>query len=669
MKKYFIFAAIATVGLFASCSSSDDVTANDAGSFENPDGRQAIRLNLATPGAMISRGTGTVGGVGTVGDANYMPNAWAGQRINVFMFTKGTQADPYATVLKLTETDASTQAAPAYFYDNQVMITPGTTENLIDAPAMQTPTEAGEAMIADGTINYYPSQGNYDFFGYHADDAVTNPVDKTTDAENLWTVPFTINGTQDLMSTKAALTGDPADGATQAGIMASASRPKDYYSAYSARKNVQPTLTFKHLLTRLQFSVKAGNDAAAGNEGGTPAVYYTEDEAYTANAGLTGARLTTDVKTPGTNYTASTAAAYNATLPGAFPNDGTYVLQTGEASTINTAISTSYNDGETLSADDANSYNATLGGAVTTSDLDPTTVVYYTKAECNEYNKANVSGAVDETDIKTPAGPATQNIANAVKVTSIQVLSENTKGDLAVAWTGDKADYEKITWDDNQPAEADRWLTLMERPISYKFVGTPTFTYADLAAYAGKDNAWYTALDANSTPTKNEVDNAVGALVDGIGQAVYNTLSTAGKAKYVVDNSINYANQNLIALTPTYPDTDLAKTKKVGESIILSPGTYDANGVAQSGTPLANTAKLRMKVALEQNVPTNWNNPTVRVPKTQEYELDIKAPDDGFKQNTSYNIILTVYGLERIEVIAVVEPWGDGGNLNVGQDD
>ena len=75
-----------------------------------------------------------------------------------------------------------------------------------------------------------------------------------------------------------------------------------------------------------------------------------------------------------------------------------------------------------------------------------------------------------------------------------------------------------------------------------------------------------------------------------------------------------------------------------------------------------------MKVALEQNVPTNWNTPTVRTPKTQEYELEIKAPDGGFKQNTSYNIILTVYGLERIEVIAVVEPWGDGGNIEVGQD-
>lgn len=46
-------------------------------------------------------------------------------------------------------------------------------------------------------------------------------------------------------------------------------------------------------------------------------VYYTAAEANTHNAGLTGARSTSDIKTPEVLYTEETAAAHNATLDGA----------------------------------------------------------------------------------------------------------------------------------------------------------------------------------------------------------------------------------------------------------------------------------------------------------------------------------------------------------------
>jgi hypothetical protein len=75
-----------------------------------------------------------------------------------------------------------------------------------------------------------------------------------------------------------------------------------------------------------------------------------------------------------------------------------------------------------------------------------------------------------------------------------------------------------------------------------------------------------------------------------------------------------------------------------------------------------------MKVTVVQNVPTNWNTPLVTTEKEQSYDLVINAPNGGFLQNTSYNVILTVYGLERIDVVAVITPWNDGGNLEVGED-
>ena len=201
MKKYFIFAAVAAAGLLTSCSSSDDIASNDVGAIENPDARQAIRLNIGNVVDMSVRGTGTVGGVGTG------TNVWSGQSINVFMFTKGTDAveaqeatyyadvdeyntakgtnltadeftalsndakiktpatqaaaaDAYATTLNLTPVDA-TAATPTFLYDNQEMITPGSAENLIPGMGATANTNEGEAMIKDGTINYYPPAGSF----------------------------------------------------------------------------------------------------------------------------------------------------------------------------------------------------------------------------------------------------------------------------------------------------------------------------------------------------------------------------------------------------------------------------------------------------------------------------------------------------------------------------
>ena len=729
MKKYFIFAAIATAGLFASCSSSDDVAVSDGQEpIENPEAREAIRLNLATPTAMTTRGTGTVGGVGTSGDANYIANVWSGQSINVFMFTKGTEAtaavlyadaaeynadkgtnlsddefaalteaektktpagaaDPYATTLNLTPAHEPGATATTYLYDNTEMITPGSASNKI--PGENTDNDgSGEAMIKDGTIQYYPPQGNFDFFGYHVDKANTAGVDKTTAPTTLWTIPFTIDGTQDLMSTKAVLTGDENTANTQAKIMHDAgTRSKDYYSAYAARKNVHPTLTFKHLLTRLQFSIIAGNDAAAG---WVPAgdIYYTAAEAAAYNAdpnNVAGCLISTD---EAYDFTAGPEAAADpqwstsgvALVTGATTdtNSDPYtvvkIIKNVSNNTVDASIFLNHTfavkgddiNNVSLSGDGLQLYNVTGTGTnadpyVLSTAFAGVFIKTLAPTDHDTYN-ASLTGAVSTSTVKTAGAPAHQDVEKAVKVTKIQVLSENTKGDLAVAWTAaDMTDPNKITWG-SQPDEDNRWLTLMERPVLYNQNANVTIEDADIEGYTTMAADALTAAKAAAT-----------AQIDA---AVYATLSTAGKAKYT---PANVNNENLVGLTPTCPNitsSGVYPPTRVGESIILSPGKYDANGVAQIGDPLANTQKLRMKVTLAQNVPTNWNHPEVLTPKTQEYELDIPAPllstsgtDKGFKQNTSYNIKLTVYGLERIEVIAVVEPWVDGGDIPVGADD
>ena len=703
MKKYFIFAAVAAAGLLTSCSSSDDIAANDAQNpIEDPDARQAIRLNIGNVVDMSVRGTGTVGGVGTG------TNVWSGQSINVFMFTKGTDAveaqeatyyadvdeyntakgtnltaeefaalsndakiktpatqaaaaDAYATTLNLTPVDA-TAATPTYLYDNQEMITPGSAENLIPGMRADANTNEGEAMIKNGTINYYPPAGNFDFFGYHADNAVatTAAIAKT---DELWTVPFTIDGTQDLMSTKAALT--PTQESKLTGT-----RANDFYSAYAARKGVHPTLTFKHLLTRLQFSVKAGNDAAAGYKTDV----YTQAEADANNATLTGHANVGDVIYSFTSFPTGKTSA-----------DADYWSVNGYVKAIGTAgTSNEYTVVEVIKVISNNPADATTFGgqkfAVLGTDLASVTgslALYtvsgtsspYTLGATNgisvnnlasvtvaQYNET-LDNAIHAGDSK---GTGTLTAANAVYVKSIKVLSENSKGNLAVAWTADaKKDYEKIIWDaaDAQPAEADRWFTLMERPVLYN-------KNADIEPSTDIDG--YNSMDDDAKAA------AVAALTDQIDATAYATLTNAGQAKY---DLANVDNKQLIALTPTAPGIVASETtpasrfpaKRVGESIILSPGSY-AEPATATANAKGSATSLKLKVKVAQKVPTNWNTPDARTEKEQDLDLVINAPTEGFCQNTSYNIILTVYGLERIEVIAVVQPWDDGGNIEVGQD-
>ena len=575
--------------------------------------------------------------------------------------TQAAAADAYATTLNLTPVDA-TAATPTYLYDNQEMITPGSAENLIPGMRADANTNEGEAMIKNGTINYYPPAGNFDFFGYHADNAVatTAAIAKT---DELWTVPFTIDGTQDLMSTKAALT--PTQESKLTGT-----RANDFYSAYAARKGVHPTLTFKHLLTRLQFSVKAGNDAAAGYKTDV----YTQAEADANNATLTGHANVGDVIYSFTSFPTGKTSA-----------DADYWSVNGYVKAIGTAgTSNEYTVVEVIKVISNNPADATTFGgqkfAVLGTDLASVTgslALYtvsgtsspYTLGATNgisvnnlasvtvaQYNET-LDNAIHAGDSK---GTGTLTAANAVYVKSIKVLSENSKGNLAVAWTADaKKDYEKIIWDaaDAQPAEADRWFTLMERPVLYN-------KNADIEPSTDIDG--YNSMDDDAKAA------AVAALTDQIDATAYATLTNAGQAKY---DLANVDNKQLIALTPTAPGIVASETtpasrfpaKRVGESIILSPGSY-AEPATATANAKGSATSLKLKVKVAQKVPTNWNTPDARTEKEQDLDLVINAPTEGFCQNTSYNIILTVYGLERIEVIAVVQPWDDGGNIEVGQD-
>lgn len=276
MKKMFFF-ALAAAGMLTACSNEDTL----GGNGEQNVSEQQIRLGVASS-KVQTRGTGTVGGMT---DAE---NVWAGQTLWVYMLQKGSMDLAYYKAPAV----GTTAAAETEVFNNKKFNAPNAADN----------TKSGLATTADGTIAYYPVSGNYDFWGYRVDDAVAgDPVVKlvndagdevATDQATKRVADIKIDGSQDIMAGKAAPSTDE--------VAKLGNYADNFYSAYAARKGVQPNITFNHLLTRFTFEVRAGSKATAGLPAGgnTDAVKVTG--------------VSVDSKTTGTltvAYTGETKAA------------------------------------------------------------------------------------------------------------------------------------------------------------------------------------------------------------------------------------------------------------------------------------------------------------------------------------------------------------------------
>lgn len=241
MKKLFLMGAVASLGLLASCSSDDDLSTGGNGK----DGLQQIKIGMGVQANVATRGTGTVGAVGAEN------NKWAGQAVNVYMLNKGT-----LDLAKFGEDP---------IYENTVLTTP--TDN---ASGIAT-----EFVNDVPQYKYYPTTKTaFDFWGYRLDDAnkATGIEDQAgTDSKvavkNGEFVPyisrdslligFKIDGTQDIMAGKAVPTEVDI---TKCG------GEDNIYSAFAARRDVQPNIKFEHLLSRLNFQVLDGKKTETTDE-------------------------------------------------------------------------------------------------------------------------------------------------------------------------------------------------------------------------------------------------------------------------------------------------------------------------------------------------------------------------------------------------------------------
>ena len=232
--------------MLSSCSQDDSIS--DAPSIQTSE--DLVPIHISVKSAPISAATRAVG-TGTVGDIATGSNVWANQKIKVYMLSKGTMEMAQFEGVKI--------------FRNATFVAPA------DVNATSADNKV-EALTEDQSVKYYPPQGSYDFWGYRLDGAET-AEDPTEGADQI-TIPFVIDGSQDVMVAKAVPTaadslalqldgnGNPVDAET------AAHNVTRVYSAFAARRGVQPTLDFKHMLTRLKFFISAGDAATCDADGG-----------------------------------------------------------------------------------------------------------------------------------------------------------------------------------------------------------------------------------------------------------------------------------------------------------------------------------------------------------------------------------------------------------------
>ncbi|WP_418214010.1 fimbrillin family protein [Bacteroides difficilis] len=239
MKRFFLYAMM-TAGMLASCSQSENegLSGDETDMLPSAD---KILISASAPIAKIdatpTRSSGSIGA-----DKDDLHGKWNNEILHIY----ACQKDPETGI---TRADKITTTQDTYvLFDEKAKATGG--------------SDRGDITWLEGTPSrYFPRNGAYDFFGYYADNAISDGTvaqvkdGKSGNGNKVLFKEFTITGAEDLMVAKAKLTDEQKPNLDQI----------DYnkaFSSYTARRGVQPSMTFEHLLTRLVFFVDGEGNAA-----------------------------------------------------------------------------------------------------------------------------------------------------------------------------------------------------------------------------------------------------------------------------------------------------------------------------------------------------------------------------------------------------------------------
>ena len=245
MKKIFFFAAAAIVA--AACAK------------EGPQSAQVEVTSPAENGAEMAINFGTNLKATVATKAQGSVDSWdATQNLYIYGFER-----------KLNE---ETKQVYLDFADAKINNVLAASPAKVEEPTL---TGALEVKDANGQPYYYEGNKTYDFFGYYVDDLTVTPQV----AQDGILVPVVLTGAEDVM---VATANPEVDGA-------SLENPRYAYSAYAARRGVQPTLKFEHQLVQFKFNIESGS--AKAEEENLKVTALTLDALNTADLYVAGANL------------------------------------------------------------------------------------------------------------------------------------------------------------------------------------------------------------------------------------------------------------------------------------------------------------------------------------------------------------------------------------------
>lgn len=229
MKKSYFGVLTLSALMMASCS-QDSVYVG-----EDPDaGGQVIdNVEMSTMPIQFSSPMPQTKGTGTVDNVDGTVN-WGERTVRVYAVAKGTM--------------------PADLTDRAIAPLLGG----VDIKPANATSEGVITVKDTKQTYYYPRKGAFDFYGFYSDDAAGEDLSTAVQYDGVkqsYYVPFTIDGTQDLMMAKAAPNKELAEGYNEALL----------FSAQSARDEYRPKLTLEHQLARLSFYVIWGSENIPGS--------------------------------------------------------------------------------------------------------------------------------------------------------------------------------------------------------------------------------------------------------------------------------------------------------------------------------------------------------------------------------------------------------------------
>lgn len=209
MKKLFFFAT-AAVALLAGCNKNNPAEVTPP-AVDN-DEPVAVALNAKSPATVETKAA---------------VDAWDDTEI-------------FAFAIKTTKDEDGTETKSLVFEEKDLTVA----------------ADGSIALNNDNGLSYYYSEAAlYDFYAYYKGNATFTA--KHTDATAGIQYDVTFTGAEDVMYAQTNKEEDVNKADLSEGVTVS-----DLYSAWAARRGVQPTLVFKHALTRFNFNIIGADDSA-----------------------------------------------------------------------------------------------------------------------------------------------------------------------------------------------------------------------------------------------------------------------------------------------------------------------------------------------------------------------------------------------------------------------